>query len=95
MAVNVFSPTADGVSILVLVFILSYTFHILCNLTPSFFSLLQYTEQILAALLAPFFMSLGFFIWDHRWTSSGASAFALNSELCMMLVILCTSCAQN
>ena len=52
-------------------------------------SLLQYTEQILAALLAPFFMSLGFFIWDHRWTSSGASAFALNSELCMINVYFC------
>ena len=37
-------------------------------------------DGILAALLAPFFMSLGFFIWDVRWTKSGASAFALNSE---------------
>lgn len=27
-------------------------------------------------------MALGFFIWDCRWTTSGASSFALNSELC-------------
>jgi len=39
-------------------------------------------DGILAALLAPFFMSLGFFIWDCRWTSSGASAFALNMYKC-------------
>ncbi|KAL7536130.1 hypothetical protein ACHAXR_006932 [Thalassiosira sp. AJA248-18] len=43
-------------------------------------------DGILAALLAPFFMSLGFFIWDCRWTSSGASAFALNRFIIMCLV---------
>ena len=29
-------------------------------------------DGILAALLAPFFMSLGFFIWDVRWTKVSA-----------------------
>ncbi|KAL7470421.1 hypothetical protein ACHAXS_010644 [Conticribra weissflogii] len=40
------------------------------------------SDGIIAALLAPFFMSLGFFIWDARWTSSGGSAFALNLYKC-------------
>ncbi|KAL7546525.1 hypothetical protein ACHAWF_009858 [Thalassiosira exigua] len=39
-------------------------------------------DGIIAALLAPLFMSLGFFIWDQRWTASGASAFALNMYKC-------------
>lgn len=39
-------------------------------------------DGIIAALLAPFFMSLGFFLWDVRWTSSGGSAFALNLYKC-------------
>ncbi|KAL9179986.1 hypothetical protein ACHAXT_007956, partial [Thalassiosira profunda] len=38
--------------------------------------------QIVAALLSPLFMSIGFFLWDCRWTSSGASAFALNMFKC-------------
>mmetsp|Transcript_16835 Transcript_16835/g.35332 ORF Transcript_16835/g.35332 Transcript_16835/m.35332 type:complete len:288 (+) Transcript_16835:271-1134(+) len=40
------------------------------------------SDGVIAALLAPFFMSLGFFIWDARWTSSGGSAFALNLYKC-------------
>ena len=40
------------------------------------------TDGVIAALLAPFFMSLGFFIWDLRWTSSQGSAFALNMYKC-------------
>ncbi|KAL3817425.1 hypothetical protein ACHAXA_011054 [Cyclostephanos tholiformis] len=36
-------------------------------------------DGILAALLSPLFMMIGFFIWDARWTVSGGSAFALNS----------------
>ena len=39
-------------------------------------------DGVVAALLAPFFMSLGFFIWDMRWTSSLGSAFALNMYKC-------------
>lgn len=49
-------------------------------MTSSIFS--PATDGVLAALLAPFFMSLGFFVWDRRWTSSGASAFALNMYKC-------------
>ena len=36
-------------------------------------------DGVIAALLAPFFMSLGFFIWDTRWSGS---AFALNLFKC-------------
>jgi hypothetical protein len=36
-------------------------------------------DGILAALLSPLFMTIGFFVWDARWTGSGGSAFALNS----------------
>jgi drug/metabolite transporter (DMT)-like permease len=39
-------------------------------------------DGVIAALLAPFFMSIGFFIWDVRWTSSKGSAFALNMYKC-------------
>ena len=39
-------------------------------------------DGVIAALLAPLFMSLGFFIWDMRWTVSGGSAFALNMFKC-------------
>jgi hypothetical protein len=36
-------------------------------------------DGILAALLSPLFMTIGFFVWDARWNGSGGSAFALNS----------------
>lgn len=39
-------------------------------------------DGVIAALLAPFFMSLGFYIWDIRWTTSNGSAFALNMYKC-------------
>ncbi|KAL7517973.1 hypothetical protein ACHAWX_002842 [Stephanocyclus meneghinianus] len=39
-------------------------------------------DGVIAALLGPLFMSLGFFIWDLRWTSSHGSAFALNMYKC-------------
>ena len=45
-------------------------------------------DGIIAALLAPFFMTIGFFIWDVRWTSSGGSAFALNLYKCNFAAIL-------
>lgn len=40
------------------------------------------TDGVIAALLAPFFMSLGFFIWDVKWSVSNGSAFALNMFKC-------------
>lgn len=50
-------------------------------------------DGVIAALLAPLFMSIGFFLWDTRWTSSGGSAFALNMYKCVTaslgFVIMC------
>lgn len=50
-------------------------------------------DGVIAALLAPLFMSIGFFIWDVRWTASGGSAFALNMYKCLTasigFVIMC------
>lgn len=50
-------------------------------------------DGVIAALLAPLFMTIGFFIWDVRWTSSGGSAFALNMYKCLTasigFVIMC------
>lgn len=40
-------------------------------------------DGVIAALLAPLFMTIGFFIWDVRWTASGGSAFALNMYKCL------------
>jgi drug/metabolite transporter (DMT)-like permease len=39
-------------------------------------------DGVIAALLSPLFMTIGFFIWDVRWTASGGSAFALNMYKC-------------
>ncbi|KAL3776455.1 hypothetical protein HJC23_008440 [Cyclotella cryptica] len=39
-------------------------------------------DGVIAALLGPLFMSLGFFIWDMKWTSCRGSAFALNMYKC-------------
>ena len=50
-------------------------------------------DGVIAALLAPLFMTMGFFIWDVRWTSSGGSAFALNMYKCLSasigFIIMC------
>lgn len=50
-------------------------------------------DGVIAALLAPLFMTIGFFIWDVRWTASGGSAFALNMYKCLTasigFVIMC------
>ncbi len=50
-------------------------------------------DGVIAALLAPLFMTIGFFIWDVRWTKSGGSAFALNMYKCLTasigFVIMC------
>ena len=40
-------------------------------------------DGVIAALLAPLFMTIGLFVWDVRWTSSGGSAFALNMYKCL------------
>lgn len=40
------------------------------------------TTGVLAAIAAPFFMALGFIIWDVTWKASGGSAFALNLFKC-------------
>jgi len=40
------------------------------------------TSGILAALAAPFLMSLGFIIWDVHWKKGGGSAFSLNLFKC-------------
>ncbi|EJK64093.1 hypothetical protein THAOC_15207 [Thalassiosira oceanica] len=50
-------------------------------------------DGMAAALLAPLFMTLGFFLWDAHWTKSGASAFSLNMFKCTlasgMFVVMC------
>ncbi|KAL3761821.1 hypothetical protein ACHAW5_001929 [Stephanodiscus triporus] len=50
-------------------------------------------DGILSALLSPLFMTIGFFIWDARWTGSGGSAFALNMYKCIaassIFVVMC------
>ena len=50
-------------------------------------------DGIASALLAPLFMSLGFFLWDAHWTKSGASAFSLNMFKCTLasagFVVMC------
>lgn len=50
-------------------------------------------DGVIAALLAPLFMTIGFFIWDVRWTASGGSAFALNMYKCLTasigFIIMC------
>ncbi|KAL7447523.1 hypothetical protein ACHAXM_010801 [Skeletonema potamos] len=40
-------------------------------------------DGVIAALLSPLFMTIGFFVWDVRWTVSGGSAFALNMYKCL------------
>lgn len=45
------------------------------------------TFGILAAIAAPFFMALGFIIWDVTWKESGASAFSLNMFKCNLAAI--------
>ena len=45
------------------------------------------TTGFLAALAAPFFMSVGFIIWDKIWMNSGGSAFALNLFKCNLATI--------
>ncbi len=42
---------------------------------------------ILAALMAPFLMAVGFFIWDAIWNDSGGSAFSLNLFKCNLATI--------
>lgn len=45
------------------------------------------TTGSLAAMAAPFFMALGFIIWDKIWSKSGGSAFALNLFKCNLASI--------
>jgi drug/metabolite transporter (DMT)-like permease len=45
------------------------------------------TTGSLAAIAAPFFMALGFIIWDKTWSKSGGSAFALNLYKCNLASI--------
>jgi|EP00979_Chaetoceros_neogracilis_P000891 drug/metabolite transporter (DMT)-like permease len=45
------------------------------------------TTGVLAAISAPFFMALGFIIWDVTWKESGGSAFALNLFKCNLASI--------
>lgn len=45
------------------------------------------TTGVLAAISAPFFMALGFIIWDMTWKESGGSAFALNLFKCNLASI--------
>ena len=51
-------------------------------------------DGILAAILAPFFMSLGFFIWDVRWTKVSIAQkfnyerYALVFSTCLPLVYM-------
>lgn len=45
------------------------------------------TYGVLAAITAPFFMALGFIIWDVTWKASGGSAFALNMFKCNLATI--------
>ncbi len=47
----------------------------------------QATLGILAALGAPFFMAVGFIIWDKTWTIVGGSAFALNLFKCNLAAL--------
>ena len=42
----------------------------------------QSTTGLLAGIAAPFFMALGFIIWDVTWKKFGGSAFALNLFKC-------------
>ena len=45
------------------------------------------TTGALAAIAAPFFMALGFIIWDVTWKKSKGSAFALNLYKCNLASI--------
>ena len=45
------------------------------------------TTGVLAAIAAPFFMALGFIIWDVTWKASGGSAFALNLFKCNLAAV--------
>lgn len=45
------------------------------------------TQGVLAAIAAPFFMALGFIIWDVTWKQSSGSAFALNLFKCNLASI--------
>jgi len=45
------------------------------------------TNGILAAVAAPFFMAVGFIIWDVTWKKSNGSAFALNLFKCNLASI--------
>jgi Permeases of the drug/metabolite transporter (DMT) superfamily len=45
------------------------------------------TTGVLAAIAAPFFMALGFIIWDVIWKQSRGSAFALNLFKCNLASI--------
>ena len=42
----------------------------------------EQTTAIMAALLSPLLMAVGFFIWDVTWNKSGGSAFSLNLFKC-------------
>ena len=59
--------------------------------TPVLFS--PRADGMASALLAPLFMTLGFFLWDAHWTNSGASAFSLNMFKCTLasagFVVMC------
>lgn len=45
------------------------------------------TAGVLAAIAAPFFMTLGFIVWDIEWKKAGGSAFALNMFKCNLASI--------
>ena len=45
------------------------------------------TAGIFAAVFAPFFMTLGFIVWDIEWNKAGGSAFALNMFKCNLASI--------
>eukprot|EP00557_Chaetoceros_sp_GSL56_P009481 CAMPEP_0176490014 /NCGR_PEP_ID=MMETSP0200_2-20121128/7623_1 /TAXON_ID=947934 /ORGANISM="Chaetoceros sp., Strain GSL56" /LENGTH=414 /DNA_ID=CAMNT_0017887249 /DNA_START=72 /DNA_END=1313 /DNA_ORIENTATION=+ len=45
------------------------------------------TQGVIAAIAAPFFMALGFIIWDVTWKQSSGSAFALNLFKCNLASI--------
>ena len=51
------------------------------------------TAGVLAAIAAPFFMTLGFIVWDIEWKKAGGSAFALNMFKCnlasLAFLIMC------
>lgn len=43
---------------------------------------IRVASGLLAAILAPFFVALGFIIWENTWKEASGSAFALNLFKC-------------